>query len=186
MCEDFAYPKCSYCEDTVEYKVNDCCVSYECKCNPSKCFKMASPPCPIGSTRVIVEQDSCCGVAKCVLLQKGTMTSDILGSASINAPSTKITLNSGLYDPTFGTNGLKSSISSDSLSNANAHSNEDLSLEIYHNNKACFDTSGAEREYGQTWVENDKACKICVCYEEGVVKWVLKSSLKNQTIKLQS
>lgn len=167
MCEDLTYPKCSYCEDTVEYKVNDCCVSYECKCNPSKCFEMASPPCPIGSTRVIVEQDSCCGVAKCVLLQKGSMTSEIAGSASINAPS-KIVLDSGLYQPTVETNSFSSSISSDSLSKASSH--EDLSLEIYHNNKACFDTSGAERAFGQTWVENDKACKICVCYEEGVVK----------------
>ena len=65
MCKEFA-PVCNYYEDLVVYKVDDCCATYECSCNPSKCPKLQYHPCPKGCARQAVDTDICCPVEKCV------------------------------------------------------------------------------------------------------------------------
>ena len=65
LCKEFA-PVCNHYEDLVSYKVDECCATYECSCNPSKCPVLENTPCPKGCVRQVVESNTCCSIGKCV------------------------------------------------------------------------------------------------------------------------
>ena len=64
-CVEYA-PVCHHYEDLVTYKVDECCATYECTCNPSKCPRLENPPCPKGCIRKIMDSSVCCPIGKCV------------------------------------------------------------------------------------------------------------------------
>ena len=164
---DSTYPTCSYCEDVIQYPIDDCCVTFECKCNPAKCMQMGTPPCPMGSARVIVEPDACCAVGKCVPLQKGG--SSAVASSSMGMPTTTFIVDDNLYQPLSSGPGVDQTPYLDTPEIIPG-SPSSFAPEIYPANGVCVAADGAERCYGESWVENDKACKVCICYEEGVVR----------------
>ena len=60
-------PICNYYEDLQFFASdeNQCCGTYECACNPTKCHTI-NQPCPPGTARAVMDNSVCCSLSKCV------------------------------------------------------------------------------------------------------------------------
>ena len=173
-------PTCSYCQDVVQYKTDDCCATFECQCNPNKCLQLDVVSCPLGSERIVVDGDLCCPVGKCVKTQDGgkpgsfgagayadshlpfidggMLSEELFKPDSIKMTSVSTGMPSVSLDATAGDGGFGSF----------------LNFDVYPEDKACMDDGGVERAFGETWVEKSSVCKVCICHSAGSIRFVNK------------
>ena len=57
---------CKSYESLITYPIDECCSTYECKCNATKCPEIGTPTCPRKAKRMLVNTGECCPVQKCV------------------------------------------------------------------------------------------------------------------------
>lgn len=154
-------PVCSACEDLVRYSVDKCCSTYECTCNPSKCFKLGDVPCPNGQERVTSDTQGCCAIGKCVrTVAVSASGSSVFGNGII----------ADVLGYSSGPNDLFSSISTSGKAKSSAEgfgsSVNEKTFEIISEAAICEDSTGKERCYGETW---EVGCKVCTCAQADLV-----------------
>lgn len=118
--------RCARYENSVSYKIDECCSTYECVCDESKCPQMGNPPCPVGCSRIVVDQDACCPVPKCVYMNRAD------ARANANAAAT---INGGKFSSTYGgdsDDGSRVNLGLDSMADASASadSSSDTGLSV--------------------------------------------------------
>ena len=147
-------PNCEYFEDVVQYSLDECCVTYECKCNPSKCLQLGNPKCPIGSKRIIIDHESCCSIGKCVVIDEE--------SSAVRAKDSILS--------TYLLGDLLDKKLEKEILNRNMISSISSLPEVLEEKNICVDSRGHERKLGESWTEKTPACKVCICYEENVIR----------------
>lgn len=175
-CPDELVPTCNYCEDLVSYKMDECCSTFECKCNLNKCVALDVVSCPIGSERVVVDTESCCPIGKCVRRKRddrgsfASATSDV----SMGSPFFQVGGNNNDFfypSSTKPTLGVPTASEGGEPTLGFYDKPQDMApMEIYPDEKSCTDEKGQERSYGETWIEKSNVCKICICQEGGLTR----------------
>lgn len=163
----FQPPSCSFCEDLVTYSIDECCSTYECKCNPSLCPELGDLPCPTGSVRVIIDSDSCCAAGKCLR--------DPSFKVAASANSFASTIGGGLlttFTSETGGNTGDAEVNMVSSGKLQAHgaASTSGSFELEAETAFCVDNKGQERKYGDCWYEKSDTCKSCTCYDASKIR----------------
>jgi len=157
-------PTCKNFEELISYSIDECCFTYECKCNPSFCPTFGDPKCPDGSVRVVLDTDDCCPSGKCVLQnQESAAMSSASGISLANGLSSEM---SGSDDAKAGQLFMPqaSTVGSDALGAADSQAL--TNMQILPETSVCLDESGKEHSYGETWYKDGDPCNICSCYAE--------------------
>ena len=123
-CTEYA-PICNHYEDLITYKVDECCVTYECACNPSKCFTLQNPSCPKGCVRKPVDTQSCCPIGKCININV-IVNSQVNSNINLQAPHLTSIVHGSENDDTLIAGSLKSNMQS----GANTHVNNANKIKI--------------------------------------------------------
>ena len=151
-------PVCSFYEDLVRYTVDKCCSTYECACNPSKCFQLGFAACPIGMELVDADNSACCKIKKCV---KTSISSALASSGALIKNGYVDTLrsenNKHSTDITFDVDAKTKPVSSSSTDSQGKISAD---FQIISEACICTDSIGKQRSYGDTWTVG---CKVCTC-----------------------
>ncbi len=151
-----AAPICAACQDLVRYSVDKCCSTYECVCNPSKCFPLADVPCPNGMERVVTDESACCAIGKCLPASESYPrgTEDYFPGDGILMPgSFSPSVNS--FDGVFSTSG-----DVNAFGDSTSTEIDSPPFEIISEAAICEDSNGKGRCYGDTW---QNGCEVCTC-----------------------
>ena len=163
---------CNQFEDLVSYSIDECCSTYECKCNPSLCPELGELPCPTGSSRVVIDSDDCCAVGKC--LKDHSNLASVAAGANTFAMS-----DGGLIETTIVIGGKDASgkVNLGLRNTAQAGASADAlgSLQLVAETAICVDNSGKERKYGDCWYEHKGACQVCTCHDASDIRYHKKS-----------
>ena len=62
---------CEFYEDLISFPIDECCSTYECKCNKEKCVNVGKLSCPYGYEPKVIEDDKCCALEKCIKITIG-------------------------------------------------------------------------------------------------------------------
>merc|ERR1712142_603898 len=138
---DFKPPQCEYYEDCVAQQVSECCCSYSCVCNKSKCCDLGEAECPEGYEQVVTAHE-CCPVAKCIPCEYTTKT-----------PVTHITGTPGTHPTTTKTPPTTTPC---------------ITITTTTEPPVCVDHEGKPRCYGEQWSVSE--CESCCCIAAGNVQ----------------
>ena len=159
---EFLPPTCDSTEDLAAYPIDDCCSSYECICNPSRCPDLGDPACPEGSVRVVVEQGQCCQVGKCVRIDAtggaatGASVGTTVGGVAVAHATEKLPEDSAAVAAESLSDAAGAGASGASTPSGNA-------LRIAEESSLCVDEDGVERKFGECWNKKSDPCEICSC-----------------------
>ena len=160
----FQTPSCRYCEDLVSYPIDECCATYECKCNPSLCPELGNLPCPIGCVRIVLDTDECCAVGKCLKNPSINVAANANTFADIMSEGLLTTFTSG------HSNGNQVKLNLSKKLKAESAAAVSGLLRVMAETAVCIDESGRERKYGDCWYENKGTCKSCTCYDASDIR----------------
>uniref|UniRef100_UPI00089DAEDC uncharacterized protein LOC101242292 n=1 Tax=Ciona intestinalis TaxID=7719 RepID=UPI00089DAEDC len=164
----YTVPTCQIYEELATYSLDDCCSTYECKCNPSLCPKLGSPPCPVGCVRIVMDSDECCPVGKCV---KNVETDLFAGMEKhINMEPQGLLHSIQTEDDKDASVTLSSKIGSAAQGSAASGANSLSALKIITEAAMCIDYQGKERNYGDTWFQHSETCQLCSCADNADVR----------------
>ncbi|XP_078495661.1 uncharacterized protein LOC445660 [Ciona intestinalis] len=164
----YAVPTCQIYEELATYSLDDCCSTYECKCNPSLCPTLGSPPCPAGCVRIVMDSDECCPVGKCV---KSGETDLFAGMEKhINMEPQGLLHSIQTEDDKDASVILSSNIGSAAQGSAASGANSLSALKIITEAPMCIDYQGKERNYADTWFQHSETCQLCSCADNADVR----------------
>merc|ERR1712235_42474 len=147
---DYTPPTCNYCEDCVARQISECCCTYSCVCNRSKCTDLGVASCPEGYDRYIVDTNICCPVARCCERTTTPTGSTITWTHTDGDHTTRPTVT---HTPgTHGTNTVPTKVTT----------------VITTEECVCVDDNGIDRYYGEVWSTGQ--CSSCCCTAPGKVE----------------